>query len=86
MSLRDWRYAAGLSQRQLASKARVSRTTLGHIEQQRRPPSVAVAGRIVDALCRELGLRLETWHIFPQVFHAPEELLEQSVSSQREWQ
>lgn len=85
MSLRDWRFSAGLSQRQLALRARVSRATLGHLEQLRRPPSVLVAGRITEALSRELGIKLETWHVFPQVFHAPEELLEQ-VLHEECWQ
>lgn len=82
MSLRDWRYAAGLSQRGLAQRARVSRSTLGHLECERRPPTVAVAGRLATALSRELGLRIETWHIFPRVFHAPEQLLREEPTWQ----
>lgn len=82
MSLRDWRYSAGLSQRQLALRARVSRATLAHLEQERRLPSVGVAGRVTQALSQALGLKLETWHVFPQVFQAPARLLEEQMREQ----
>jgi transcriptional regulator with XRE-family HTH domain len=84
MSLRDWRFSAGLSQRQLALSAKVARATLSHLERDARPPSVLVASKITEALSRALGLRLETWHIFPEVFHAPDELLDQAL--QEQWQ
>ena len=75
MSLKDWRYTAGLTQRQLALKARVSRATICHLEAQRRPPSPLVACRLATALSSELGVKVETWNLFPRLFHSPQELL-----------
>jgi len=69
MTLREWRYAAGLTQQQLARRAQVSRSSLSAIENGHRAPSAGFAGKICRALSREFGCAIHTWHVFPQRFN-----------------
>lgn len=58
-SLRVWRDAAGLSQSELATQARVAQSVISDIETDKLLPNVAIALR----LARALGVTVEqiTW-------------------------
>ena len=84
MDLRDWRMAAGLTQKELARTARVSRSSISHIENGLYPPSPAFAASICRALTRELGCRVNTWDLFPEVFRRPPLEFEAQVPAGRD--
>lgn len=48
--LRYWREAAGLTQRQLAERAGISKTALGNIEAQKAEPRPATIQRLAEVL------------------------------------
>jgi DNA-binding XRE family transcriptional regulator len=68
MKLRTLRESAGLTQRGLARLARVSRSSISHVETGRYPPTAAFAGKICRALSEALGVRVQTWDVFPGRF------------------
>jgi DNA-binding XRE family transcriptional regulator len=74
MGLTEWRRAAGLTQRELARLARVSRASISHVETERYSPSPGLAGKLCRALAGQLGHSVQTWHVFPQSFTVPEGL------------
>jgi transcriptional regulator with XRE-family HTH domain len=61
--LRDLREDAGLSQEELADRARVHRTYIGLLERAEREPRLSNVARVLTALdvtWEELGRRLDT--------------------------
>ena len=56
--LRDARRRAGLSQRQLASRAGVAQSVISAYESRRRQPSLPTLGRLIEASGHELDLTL----------------------------
>lgn len=68
LSLRDWRRSAGLTQRELARAARISRAAVSHVETGRYPPTAAFAHRVCQALTERLGVQLRPWELFPGQF------------------
>jgi len=68
MNLRDWRESAGLSQRELARLAQVSRASISHVETGRYAPSPSFAGKVARALSQELAVNIHTWDLFPSQF------------------
>jgi len=66
-----WRRAAGLTQKELARKARVSRSTVSHVENGRYEPSCGFAGKVCRALSEALATPLYTWDVFPACFARP---------------
>jgi DNA-binding XRE family transcriptional regulator len=76
MGLRDWRASAGLTQGELARKARVSRASVSHIELERYAPTAGFAGKVCRALSEALGFPVRTWDVFPAVFTPLRELKE----------
>jgi transcriptional regulator with XRE-family HTH domain len=71
MRLREIRRAAGMTQRELARRAGLSRSAVSHVEQGRYSPSARFAGKVCRALAAELDTPLRTWEIFPGSFTAP---------------
>lgn len=69
--LNAWRRVAGLTQIELARKARISRATISHLESGRCEPSCGIAGKICRALSEALAAPLYTWDIFPAWFTRP---------------
>jgi predicted nucleotidyltransferase/DNA-binding XRE family transcriptional regulator len=55
--LREARIAAGLSQRELAERARVTQSVISAYEQRRREPSVPTLRKLVEATGRRLEIR-----------------------------
>lgn len=68
MRLRILRESAGLTQRDLARLARVSRSSISHVESGRYPPTAAFGGKVCRALGEALGVSLRTWDVFPGRF------------------
>lgn len=68
LSLRDWRRSAGLTQRELARAARISRAAVSHVETGRYPPTAAFARRVCCALSEQLDTTLRPWELFPGEF------------------
>ncbi len=66
--LKEYRSAAGLSQEELAEKAKVCRAHISGIERGDNAPSASCAGRICRALSETLGSRIHTWDVFPGQF------------------
>jgi transcriptional regulator with XRE-family HTH domain len=66
--LRELRTAAGVSQKQLAAKAGMALSAIGHLEQGIRSPS----WETVLALCAALGVSCETFTQEPQPTPTPE--------------
>ena len=66
-----WRRAAGLTQKELARQARVSRSSISHIENGRYEPSCGFAGKVCRALSLALAAPLYTWNVFPASFERP---------------
>lgn len=81
MGLRDWRVSAGLTQAELARKARVCRSSVSHIEAERYAPSAGFAGKVCRALSQELGFPVRTWDIFPAVFTPLRELAQRDEAA-----
>jgi putative transcriptional regulator len=71
MCLKDWRVSAGLTQRELARRARVARASISHVETGRFSPSPRLAGRLARALGEVLCAQLQTWDVFPDEFQPP---------------
>lgn len=67
--MRDWRRNAGLTQRQLARLACIARASISHVETERYEPSPLFAHRVARALSEHLGRSVNTWDIFPGLFH-----------------
>ena len=68
MRLKDFRTSAGFTQRELARKAGISRSSVSHVENGRYPPSPMFSRAVCRALGEELGLRIHTWNLFPDHF------------------
>ena len=69
MTLREWREAAGLTQRELANLARVARSSVSHIENGRYRPTPGFAGKVCRTLSEVLGCTINTWDVFPDTFY-----------------
>lgn len=70
MMLKDVRESAGLTQRELARLACVSRAAVSHVETGRFTPSARFAGKVCRALGVALGCVIYTWQVFPEQFRA----------------
>lgn len=68
MILKEVRESAGLTQRELARLACVSRAAVSHVETGRYPPSARFAGKVCRALSSALGCVIHTWQVFPEQF------------------
>jgi transcriptional regulator with XRE-family HTH domain len=68
MGLREWRVSSGLTQRELANLAVISRSGVSNVEQGLYPPSAGFAGKVCRALSKALGQRVNTWDIWPDEF------------------
>lgn len=68
MRLKTLRESAGLTQYDLARLAKVSRSTISHIENRRYPPTARFAGKVCRVLSVLLGMRIKTWEVFPERF------------------
>ena len=66
--LRRWRRSAGLTQRELARLAVVSRASVSHAECGRTSPSIAIARKISRALSAHLGQAVRICEVFPEHF------------------
>ena len=71
MRLKQLRRSAGMTQRDLARRAGLSRSAVSHVESGRYAPSVRFAGKVCRALAAELGAPVHTWQLFPECFAAP---------------
>ncbi len=68
MRLRTLRESAGLTQRDLARLAKISRSSISHVECGRYPPTAAFGGKVCRALSEALGVNVRTWDVFPGRF------------------
>ena len=68
MGLVDYRKAAGLTQRELAVLARVSRSSVCVNEKRGLTVTARFAGKVCRALTAVLGVRINTWDVFPGQF------------------
>jgi len=68
MRLKAMRESAGLTQRDLARLANISRSSISHVEAGRYPPTAPFAGKVCRVLSVLLGVELRTWDVFPERF------------------
>lgn len=66
--LKEIRKSAGLTQQQLANKAKLARAAISHVETGRYPPTTKFAGKICRCLGNELQMKVQVWDVFPDNF------------------